>query len=355
MDFPSMVLSGWAVRRGEKIESEVMARLETFHAPEQGQFAVPVAKEFAAVLGGLAGASTLARHATPGEAEGVCRAEGPPPTEPGNSIRQVGDIWHLRYQDESGDYPAKDNQALGWLAQLLAAPGRHLTVADVRGEPEGKLRADATPKGERLIDAEGLELIWKRLQEKDHLTENTGPSEKLEEERADLLRAVKEWEKGKQVQTPLTKGHHNIATQLETDERTANPSRLPLAAKNPEGRPRAFRCSVPARCLALGKMRRRLPYPWRRPHVPPRTSRRPCRHPQPAQPPQPLPLPDGQGHEGGGQGARPQQVEGPAGAARHGRCPGSAGSASARQPGRRARAGSRSLGNSACPPAPAAR
>jgi hypothetical protein len=130
------------------------------------------------------------------------------------SIRLVGEVWHLHYQGESGDYPAKDNQALSWLAKLLAAPGRHLTVADLRGDPEGKLKADATARGERLTDTEGLRGIWTRLQGIDALSESTGGSATLEEERADLLRKVKEGEEGKQAQTSAGKAHHNTATQL---------------------------------------------------------------------------------------------------------------------------------------------
>jgi hypothetical protein len=152
----------------------------------------------------------------------ICLAGAPaPPAGLGeerdgeNSIRLEGEIWHLRYGEESGRYPASDNQSIGWLVKLLAKPGHRFTVAELRGDPEGKLHADSAMRGERLTDAEGLKRIRDRLQDIDEISNDTGGlTQSLEEERARLLQELKEGKEGKQAQTALRKDHHNIATQF---------------------------------------------------------------------------------------------------------------------------------------------
>jgi hypothetical protein len=149
----------------------------------------------------------------------------------GNSIQRVAEVWHLRYQGEQGDYPVKGNQCIGWLAKLLVAPNRSLTVADLRGDPEGKLAADALLGAERETDNAGIKAIRKRLEEIEDIAEQAGGwSEHLEKEREDLLDRVKEAEDGKQLRSSLNRAHHNIASQIRTFLRDKLPEEMPQLA-----------------------------------------------------------------------------------------------------------------------------
>jgi hypothetical protein len=134
----------------------------------------------------------------------------------GNSIRKTAEIWHLRYQGELGEYPAKGNQSIGWLVKLLAYPNRSLSVADLLGDPEGKLATDARLGEERATSEEGIEAIKRRLEEIAGIMGETGGSESLEDEQAQLLRQLEAAGDGKQLSSPLRKAHHNIATQIRT-------------------------------------------------------------------------------------------------------------------------------------------
>jgi hypothetical protein len=129
------------------------------------------------------------------------------------SLRRVGEVWHLRYQGENADFPVKGNQFLGWLAKLLAKPGHAWTVAELRGDPEGKLKADALLGGERAKDKEGLQKIHERIQEIDEITGETGGSEGLEDERAKLLRQVETHSARERVGSSAGKAYNNITTQ----------------------------------------------------------------------------------------------------------------------------------------------
>jgi hypothetical protein len=128
-------------------------------------------------------------------------------------IQREGGIWHLRFQGESGDYPVKGNKAIGWLAKLIAAPNRHLTVADLRGDAEGKLAGDAMLGTDVEMDREGITAIKRRLQEIADIIEETGGSETLEDERVRLLDQLK-GRRGKTLNSQLKRAHSNIATQL---------------------------------------------------------------------------------------------------------------------------------------------
>jgi hypothetical protein len=147
-----------------------------------------------------------------------------------NRIQREGDVWHLRYQDESGDYPVKGNQSIGWLAKLLAAPNRALTVADLRGDPEGKLAADAMLGAEPETDREGTAAIKRRLQEIADITAETGGSDSLHEEEAQLLGHLKEATWAKTLDSQLRRDHANIATQLRNFRRKLGTDMPQLAA-----------------------------------------------------------------------------------------------------------------------------
>jgi hypothetical protein len=132
----------------------------------------------------------------------------------GPSIRCINKTWHIRYRTEAGDFPASRTQCIAWLAKLLAAPNRMLTLADLRGDPEGKLAADALLGAEPETDREGAKAIRRRLQEIDEITDETGISVSLEEEKAQLLASMKDGCWWKKLKTRLQSDHANIATQF---------------------------------------------------------------------------------------------------------------------------------------------
>jgi hypothetical protein len=133
----------------------------------------------------------------------------------GCSLRLVGEVWHVRYRGEAGDYPAKGNLCIGWLVKLLAVPNRLLTVADLRGDPEGKLAADAVLGAERVADPDDVELkaIKKELDDIEATADLTEWTEGLEERKANLLRRL-QGRMAERLGSQLQRGHANIATQL---------------------------------------------------------------------------------------------------------------------------------------------
>jgi hypothetical protein len=148
--------------------------------------------------------------------QGGERVQEPPRVPPPalNSIRLEAQVWHLAYGPEKGEFPKRGNQGIKWLAQLLLAPNRSLTVAELRGDPEGKLRGDSLLRGESASDWETVRGIKARLDEIDDITAETGGSEALENEKADLLTHLEAADDSKQITNPLRTAHHNIATQF---------------------------------------------------------------------------------------------------------------------------------------------
>jgi hypothetical protein len=140
-------------------------------------------------------------------------SEQPDSEQTGNALWRAGEVWHLRYGDEKGDFPVRGNQFLGWLAKLLARPNRALTVAELHGDPEGKLAADAGLGGENAVDKEGLRRIWERIEEIDAAIEKTGGSETLENEKADLLKEVEGHSAKGRMGAGVRKACNNITTQ----------------------------------------------------------------------------------------------------------------------------------------------
>ena len=143
-------------------------------------------------------------------------AAQPAEPKPQNSIRLVGEVWHLLFGIEKVDCPKQGNQSLEWLAKLLSTPNRFLSIADLRGDPDGKLAGDAALNGEQITDPEGVSFIKKRLGEIEDLAEETGGSETLDNEKAELLRQLRTADDEKQFTNPLRKAHHNIATQIRS-------------------------------------------------------------------------------------------------------------------------------------------
>jgi hypothetical protein len=149
--------------------------------------------------------------------------------EPGHLIRLVGGIWHIRFGTEAGDYPANGNRAITWLAMLLEKPNRLLSVADLSGDPDGKLAADAALRDMSQDDREALAAKKRRLREIDDIIEATGGSESLQNEYVRLLDAVKGSATTKKLASKLRRDHANIATQLRNFMRRLkdNPHGMP--------------------------------------------------------------------------------------------------------------------------------
>jgi hypothetical protein len=131
----------------------------------------------------------------------------------GSSLRRVGEVWHLRYQGESADFPVRGNQFLGWLAKLLEKPDYAWTVAELRGDPEGKVKADARLGGEYEKDEEGLRKIYERIQDINDITERTGGSDRLEDEKGELLRQVETHSAKGRIESSVGNAYNNITTQ----------------------------------------------------------------------------------------------------------------------------------------------
>jgi hypothetical protein len=168
-----------------------------------------------AALPGTGQQPTLPAPAPPQQAGRVATAATPEGGghRPDMSLRRVGEVWHLCYQGENADFPVKGNQFLGWLAKLLAKPGQAWTVAELRGDPEGKLKADALLGSEHAKDKDGLRKIYDRIQEINHITEQTGGSDRLEDEKEELLRQVEKFSAKRRIESSVGKAYHNITTQ----------------------------------------------------------------------------------------------------------------------------------------------
>jgi hypothetical protein len=148
------------------------------------------------------------------EEEGaVSRQESPsqtPPLAVQLSLRRVGEMWDLRYLNDQRHFPVKGNLFIRWLAKLLAHPNQGFTVAQLRGDPEGKLAADAALGGEDAMDAREVREIRERIEEiNDSL--NVGSSERLEDEKAQLIRQLEPFQE--RLQSGVKKGYDNIARQ----------------------------------------------------------------------------------------------------------------------------------------------
>jgi len=97
--------------------------------------------------------------------------------------------------------------------KVLAAPNRQLTVANLRGDPEEKLAADALLGGQPKMGSREIRDIKVKLEEIDGLAEATGWTEALEEKRAELLSHLK-GPTGQVLDSRIKADHRNIATQL---------------------------------------------------------------------------------------------------------------------------------------------
>jgi hypothetical protein len=136
-----------------------------------------------------------------------------PSSESCFSLRRVGEVWHLRFSEEGSDFPVKGNKFLGWLAKLLAKPNHAWSMAELLGDPKGKLKADAHLGGEYAKDLESLRKIKERIDEIDETTSRTGGSERLEKERDQLLLQVRRHSARERMPAAVTKPYNNFAVQ----------------------------------------------------------------------------------------------------------------------------------------------
>jgi hypothetical protein len=132
---------------------------------------------------------------------------------PSMSLRRVGKAWRLRYQGETADFSVGDNQFLGWLAKLLSKPNHPWTVAELLGDPDGKLKADASLGGEWAKDKKTLRAIYERIEDINAITEETGGTEALEQEKQQLLREVEGHSATERMEAGVGKVYNNITTQ----------------------------------------------------------------------------------------------------------------------------------------------
>jgi hypothetical protein len=136
----------------------------------------------------------------------------------------------LRYHTDRGDYADRGNKCIGWLTKLLSAPNRQMTVGELKGDPEGKLKADALLGGESETDRDGIMAMRKRLDDIEGIISETGSNESLEREKEDVLNRLKDAVDRKQLDSPLKSAHHNIATQIRTFLKKLSEGSMPQLA-----------------------------------------------------------------------------------------------------------------------------
>jgi hypothetical protein len=147
------------------------------------------------------------------------------------SVRREAEVWHFRYLKEKGSYT--DRKCIPWLVKLLAAPGSKLTVADLRGDPEGKLAEDASQVATPKADHQAVKDALAELKGIADIRDGTGGSDALDEREA-ALRAYVDGDPAKKTLTSnLKRYHHNICSQLN-DFLKALASDMPLLAAHLE-------------------------------------------------------------------------------------------------------------------------
>jgi hypothetical protein len=96
------------------------------------------------------------------------------------------------------------------------------TVAELQGDPENKLAGDALLRGQSESDVQTIMEIKLRLEDIAAIISETGGSDSLCNEQADLLSKLTN--SSRRFYAPLSKAHHNIATQFRAFiQRKLNP------------------------------------------------------------------------------------------------------------------------------------
>lgn len=185
--------------------------LETPSSEQSIARAVPVGEETADPPVPPTAASTV-------QLERMPSVSSPHDPEPGSEGKccclLVGDFWLVRYFDEQAYYDKC--VCLPYLATLLAHPERSFSVANLLGDPEGKLLADNQLGAECEMDREGIQAIKLRLEEINEAINETGGSDRLDEEKCNLLEKLEHIHRKHKWtgRSPFEKEHHRIASRL---------------------------------------------------------------------------------------------------------------------------------------------
>jgi len=146
------------------------------------------------------------------------RAQGRPEDE-GPSVRLVEEVIEVRFQGKTKPYWRKANLALSWLVGLLGKPYHAFTVAELRGDPEGKIAIDSartTVRGEERNDIlDRLAPLYKELNEVQEEGDRDGWTDALTVRKSELLESVKT-AGAAEMECHLKRKHSTVAKQLRT-------------------------------------------------------------------------------------------------------------------------------------------
>ncbi len=109
--------------------------------------------------------------------------------------------------------PSEATNSSAGSSSCWRSPDYAWTVAELLGDPDGKLKADASLGGMSTKDKEGLKTIWIRIMDIDALTEETGGTDALESEKDALLRDVEKYSARDRMEASVSKAYNNITTQ----------------------------------------------------------------------------------------------------------------------------------------------
>jgi hypothetical protein len=132
----------------------------------------------------------------------------------GNSVVLEGDEWRITFEGMSIALKSKGNLAVGWVVLLLSRPGKALFPWDFRGDPDGKLKADATQRAEPETDREGGKRIQNRLDDIDVIEEAVPLTQSLENERARLMLQLKKAVRKTKIPAAVSTDHHAISALI---------------------------------------------------------------------------------------------------------------------------------------------
>jgi hypothetical protein len=149
----------------------------------------------------------------------------PLPPHPKNAIHKKGDYWTLRFGSETGRYNRKCPE---WLAKLLGSPNRSFSVAELLGDPDGRLAADAALGSETAGDAQWIKRLRNELSDVEEAIKDTGGTEASFDKKKELLDQLKEARK--RIPDSLRKAHRNIATQFRSFIRDTLTADMPQLA-----------------------------------------------------------------------------------------------------------------------------
>jgi hypothetical protein len=145
------------------------------------------------------------------------QASPQPPTavspEPNQYLRRVGEVWDLRYGDELFRIAVDRCQFVSWLAKLLVKPNYAWLVTELRGDPEGKLKADAAIRNTPAMDDSYVQAIRRELEDIEAQAAATSWTEALEERRDRCVRKLTPYAKREHLKSPARAAFENVSKQ----------------------------------------------------------------------------------------------------------------------------------------------